>query len=51
MHPWLVVGLGESSRRVLPAGTRVLRHPANGRKPKLQAGLAELVTEISMGLL
>lgn len=51
MHPSLVVGLGESSRRVLPAGTRVLRHPANGGKPKLQAGLAELVDEISMGLL
>lgn len=50
MHPSLVVGLGESSRRVLPASTRVLRHPANGGKPKLQTGLAELMTEISMGL-
>lgn len=46
MQPQLVVGLGESSRRVLPAGTRVLRHPANGGKPKLQAGLLELAADI-----
>jgi len=45
MQPQLVVGLGESSRRVLPAGTRVLRHPANGGKPRLQAGLMEIATE------
>ncbi len=46
MQPPLIVGLGESSRRVLPAGTRVLRHPANGGKPRLQAGLIELVADI-----
>lgn len=46
MQPQLVVGLGQSSRRVLPGGTRVLRHPASGGKPRLQAGLMELATEI-----
>lgn len=42
MQPQLVVGLGQSSKRVLPPGTRVLRHPANGGKPRLQASLIEL---------
>jgi uracil-DNA glycosylase len=46
MQPEVVVGLGQSSRRVLPAGTLVLRHPANGGKPRLQAGLMEIATEI-----
>jgi uracil-DNA glycosylase len=46
MRPQLVVGIGESSRRVLPPGTRVLRHPANGGKPKLRAGLIELADEV-----
>jgi hypothetical protein len=46
MQPRLVVGLGQSSRRVLPAGTAVLRHPANGGKPSLQAGLMVIATEI-----
>lgn len=46
IQPRLVVGLGQSSRRVLPAGTVVLRHPANGGKPRLQAGLMEIATEI-----
>lgn len=46
MRPALVVGLGQSSKRVLPPGTRVLRHPANGGKPRLQAGLMEVAVEI-----
>lgn len=46
MQPEVVVGLGQSSKRVLPAGTLVLRHPANGGKPRLQAGLMEIATEI-----
>ncbi len=46
MQPQQVVGLGQSSKRVLPAGTRVLRHPANGGKPRLQAGLIELAADI-----
>lgn len=48
MQPAVVVGLGQSSKRVLPAGTLVLRHPANGGKPRLQAGLMEIALEIGL---
>ncbi len=42
MQPGMVVPLGQSAVRVLPPGTKALRHPANGGKPELVAGLADL---------
>ena len=45
MRPGTVAAVGQSAARVLPPGTRVLRHPANGGGPKLTAGLLALADE------
>ena len=45
MRPGTIAAVGQSAARVLPAGTRVLRHPANGGKPLLIAGLIALADE------
>lgn len=46
MRPGMIAAVGQSAARVLPPGTRVLRHPANGGAPKLQAGLIALAAEL-----
>ena len=47
MRPGKIAALGKSAARVLPPGTTVLRHPANGGGPKLTAGLIALAAELS----
>ena len=46
MRPRMIAAVGQSAARVLPPGTRVLRHPANGGRPKLTAGLIALADEL-----
>ena len=46
MRPGLVVAVGRTAGRALPAGTRIVRHPANGGSRQLQIDLAELATEL-----
>ena len=46
MRPGMIAAVGQSAARVLPPGTRVLRHPANGGKPTLTAGLIALADEL-----
>lgn len=47
MRPGMIAALGRSAAGVLPRGTRVLRHPANGGAPDLRAGLVELAAELA----
>lgn len=47
MRPGMIVAVGQSAARVLPPGTRVLRHPANGGAPELRAGLVALAAELA----
>lgn len=44
MRPGMVVAVGQTASRALPAGTRVVRHPANGGSRQLQLDLASLAT-------
>lgn len=46
MRPGKIASLGKSAARMLPPGTTVLRHPANGGGPKLTAGLIGLAVEL-----
>jgi hypothetical protein len=46
MRPGTIAALGQSAARLLPPGTRVLRHPANGGAPKLTAALIALADEL-----
>jgi uracil-DNA glycosylase len=46
MRPALVVAVGQTASRALPAGTRVVRHPANGGSPQLQLDLASLIADL-----
>ncbi len=45
MRPGMIAAVGQSAKRALPLGTRVLRHPANGGRPMLTAGLIALADE------
>jgi hypothetical protein len=45
MRPGAIAAVGQSAARMLPPGTRVLRHPANGGGRKLTAGLGALADE------
>lgn len=45
MQPGLVVAVGRTAGQALPAGTRIVRHPANGGSRQLQIDLAELASE------
>lgn len=47
MAPLLVVAVGRTAAAVLPAGTRVVRHPANGGSRRLRADL-EALGEVSV---
>ncbi len=49
MQPGQVVAVGQTARRVLPVGTTVVRHPANGGAPQLRLDLAELLASIHDG--
>lgn len=46
MRPALVVAVGQTASRALPAGTRVIRHPANGGSRQLRLDLASLAAEM-----
>jgi len=46
MRPRMIAAVGQAAARVLPPGTRVLRHPANGGGPKLTSGLIALADEL-----
>ena len=46
MRPGTIAAVGQSAAQVLPPGTRVLRHPANGGGPMLTAGLSALADEL-----
>ena len=46
MRPGTIAAVGQTAAQVLPPGTRVLRHPANGGRPKLTAGLIALADEL-----
>jgi uracil-DNA glycosylase len=46
MRPALVVAVGRTASRALAAGTRVIRHPANGGSRQLQLDLASLAVEL-----
>jgi len=46
MRPGMIAAVGRSAKRTLPPGTRVLRHPANGGRPMLTAGLIALADEL-----
>lgn len=46
MQPGMIAAVGQSAARMLPPGTRVLRHPANGGAPRLRAQLVALAAEL-----
>jgi uracil-DNA glycosylase len=46
MRPAMVVAVGQTASRALPAGTRVVRHPANGGSRQLHLDLASLASEL-----
>ena len=46
MRPGTIAAVGQSAKRALLPGTRVLRHPANGGRAKLTAGLIALADEL-----
>lgn len=48
MRPGTIAAVGQSAKRVVPPGTRVLRHPANGGRPQLTAGLIALADELGL---
>ena len=46
MRPGLVVAVGQTAGQALPAGTLIVRHPANGGSRQLQIDLAKLASEL-----
>jgi uracil-DNA glycosylase len=46
MQPGPVVAVGRTAGQALPAGTRIVRHPANGGSRQLQIDLAGLASEL-----
>ncbi len=47
MKPRRVAAVGQTARRSMPHGTPVVRHPAHGGGPRLQADLASLAAGLS----
>lgn len=48
MHPSMIVAVGKTAGRLLPEGTRVIRHPANGGSAQLERDLADLVADLGL---
>lgn len=46
MRPGLIVAVGRTAGQALPAGTLIVRHPANGGSRQLQIDLAGLASEL-----
>ena len=46
MQPGRIAAVGRSAARVLPHGTTVVRHPANGGSPQLLADLTALAADL-----
>lgn len=48
MRPRRIAAVGQTAGRVLPQGTTIVRHPANGGSPQLQADLVELAANLDL---
>lgn len=49
MKPGRIAAVGQTARGVLPPGTAIVRHPANGGSRQLQIDLSELAADLNHG--